>query len=134
VDAHELREDFDHAAGANAAPDVDGQALPGELVDDGQTFQRLAIRARIEDKVVRPYVVRGRRGQRARPTGRHATPWPATRDLEPRLSPEPMGPIHAQHVPRALQEDPNAAIVVTRILRGQVAHRREYGRITHGQP
>jgi hypothetical protein len=34
--AHELHEDLDHATGADAARDVDRQALARELVDDGQ--------------------------------------------------------------------------------------------------
>ena len=54
VNAHESREHLDEVAGANAAGDVDGEALPRPLVDDGEAFELLAVRARVEDKVERP--------------------------------------------------------------------------------
>ncbi len=131
VDAHELGEHLDHPAGTNAAGHVDGQALSGELIDDRQAFQRLAIRARIEDEVVRPHVVGGRGRERTRPTRRHAAARASAGHLEAGLPPEPVGPVDSQHVAGALQEDPDAAVTVPRILPGQVTHRLERRRGAH---
>ena len=42
---------------SDAAGDVDGEALARELVDDRQTLQRAAIRARVEHEVVGPDMI-----------------------------------------------------------------------------
>lgn len=56
--ADEASEHLDQPLGADVACHVDGQALPGELVDDGQAFELLAIGTRVEDEVVGPDEVR----------------------------------------------------------------------------
>jgi len=59
--ADEAREHLDQALGADRACHVDGQALSGELVDDRQAFELLAVGTRVEDEVVGPDEVRARR-------------------------------------------------------------------------
>src|SRR5690606_28293888 len=61
--AHEPRQHLDDSPGADAAGHVDGQALPGELVDHGQALDLLAIGAGVEDEVVGPDAVRTARRQ-----------------------------------------------------------------------
>ena len=95
VDAHELRQHLDDAAGSNAAGDVDRQAFPRELVDDRQALQRAAIGARVEDEVVRPDVIDRRRRQRPRATGRHAAARPLLRHLQRLLPPQAIHAIGA---------------------------------------
>ena len=66
VDAHETGEHVDDAARADAAGDVDGEALARPLVDDGEALELLAIGAGVEDEVVRPDVIPAGRRRRAR--------------------------------------------------------------------
>src|SRR5690606_2855130 len=61
--AHEPRQHLDDSPGADAAGHVDGQALPGELVDHGQALHLLAVGAGVEDEVVGPDAVRTARRQ-----------------------------------------------------------------------
>jgi len=42
-----------------------------------------------------------------------------------------MGPVGAHHLSTTPQEDPDASISVTRVLRRQLAHRRQNRRIAH---
>jgi len=70
VAAHQPGKNFDHAPRADAASDVDRQALVGELVDDGQTLDLLAVSASVEHEVVSPQLVCCDRCQRARSTRR----------------------------------------------------------------
>jgi hypothetical protein len=58
---------FDHTRRADAAGYIDRQALAGELVDDREAFEALAIRACIEDEIVGPQEVGVARWNR---------PWP----------------------------------------------------------
>ena len=106
------------------AGDVDRQALPRELVDDRQALQRAPVRAGIEHEVVRPDVIDRRRRQRPRATGGHASARPLLRHLQALLPPQPIHAVGAQRVALALEEDPDRAIAVPRILRGQRPHRR----------
>jgi len=48
------RKHLDHALGADRASHVDGQALAGEFVDDGQALDLLAFGSGIEEEVVGP--------------------------------------------------------------------------------
>ena len=48
MDAHQARQDLDDARGADATRHVNGEALVGELVDDRQALQLLAIGAGVE--------------------------------------------------------------------------------------
>ena len=54
VRADETREHLDHALGADRAGHVDGQAFVGELVDDRQALDLLALGGGVEDEVVGP--------------------------------------------------------------------------------
>ena len=71
VDADELREHLNHAAGSDPTRDVDRQAFAGPLVDDRQALERLPVGAGIEHEVVRPHVVLCGRRQRPGPSGGH---------------------------------------------------------------
>lgn len=70
-----------------------------------------------------------RRRQRPRPTGGHAAARPFLGHLEPVLAPQPVHPVGPQRVALALEEDPDGAIAVPRILRRQGLHRRHDARI-----
>lgn len=63
VNADQATEHLAHTAGADAALNVDLQALARPLVDDGQALQLLAIGAGIDHKVIGPHLVRPRRRQ-----------------------------------------------------------------------
>src|SRR6188768_2991304 len=95
----EAREHLDHAFGADRARDVDGQALAGELVDDGQTLELLTIGTGVEDEVVGPDEVRTGRRQRTWPAAGDAPPRTATRQLQPGLAPQPVRPMPASWCP-----------------------------------
>ena len=88
--ADEAREHLDQPLGADGACDVDGQALPGELVDDGQAFELLAVGTGVEDEVVGPDEVRTNGWQRTRPAAGDPPPRPAARQLQPGLAPQPV--------------------------------------------
>jgi hypothetical protein len=47
---------LDHPLGADRAGDIDGQAFPGELVDDRQAFKALPVSAAVEYEVIGPDV------------------------------------------------------------------------------
>ena len=65
--ANQPRQCFDDALGTDAAGDVDRQAFAGELVDDRQALELLAVGAGIEDEIIGPDAVRCERGQRSWP-------------------------------------------------------------------
>ena len=123
VRADEAREHLDHALGADRAGHVDGQALAGELVDDRQALDLLAVGAGVEDEVVGPDEVRGGRRQRTRAAAGDAPPRSATRQLQPGLAPQPVRSVPAELMPLALQEDADAPVAVARVLRRQRLHR-----------
>jgi hypothetical protein len=112
------------------------QAMLEELrwVHARPAFQRLTVRARVEDEVVRPHVIHRHRWQRSRTTHRHPAPWPTTGDLEPRLAPEAMSTVCTHPMALALEEDPNPPKAIARILRGQAPHRRDDGPVPLSQP
>ena len=62
VNADKLREHLDDPAGADAAGDIDRQALPRELIDHRQALQLLAVGAGVEHEVVGPDLIRARCG------------------------------------------------------------------------
>jgi hypothetical protein len=57
------REHLDDALGADAAGDIDGEALARVLVDDGEALERLPVRAGVVHEIPRPDLIR-RRAQR----------------------------------------------------------------------
>jgi hypothetical protein len=119
VEAHELRQYLDDAARPNPAGNVDRQALAGELVNDRQALQRAAIGAGVEHKVVRPHVIDAGGRERTGAAGRHAPARPFPRHLQLLLAPQAIPPISAEHMALAFKKDPDGAIAVPRILRGQ---------------
>ena len=109
------------------------QALPGPRVDDRQAFERLPIRTGVEHEVVRPHVVPGGGRQRPGPSRGHPAPGAPTGHLQPRVTPESMGPIGAHHMAFPSKENPNPPISVTRVLGRQTTHRGQRRGIPHGQ-
>ena len=105
----------------DAAGHVNRQTFAGPLVDGRQAFERLPIRTGVEHEVVRPHVVPGGRRQRPGPSRGHPAPGAPTGHLQPRVTPESMGPIGAHHVPLSSQEDPDPAIPIAGILGRQAA-------------
>ena len=81
VEVHQLPEHVDHPPGPDASRPIDRQALTRASIDDRQALRRPAIRARVEDEVIGPYVI---------PRGRGLRPG-ATRHLQARLAPQPIG-------------------------------------------
>ena len=59
MDAHELCQHLDDAAGADAAGHIDRQALAGPSVDDGQALQCLSIRTRVIEVLTQLVSVHG---------------------------------------------------------------------------
>lgn len=66
MNADEPREHLDHAARADAAGNIDGQALAGVLIDPREALQLLAVGTGVEDKVIGPDLVRAAGSQRPR--------------------------------------------------------------------
>ena len=78
--------------GADAAVDVDRQALLGELVGHRQALELLPVGAMVEHEVVGPHLVRPGRRLRPRPARRRALARPLARHLQPGGPPQPIGP------------------------------------------
>ena len=123
---------FDHTAGTDAAGDIDGQALAGELVDHGEALQALAVGAVVEQEVVSPDVVRPRGRQRTGTGARRAATWPPSRQLQACKTPEAMRTMSTHVMPLTAQEDPNPPIAVARVLCGQPSHRLQRRRVAFG--
>lgn len=107
--------DIDDAAGADAAGDIDSQALMGEFIDDRQALELLAVGAGIEDEVVGPDMIRGHWRQWPG-AGRRTAPRALARQLQAGLAPKAFGSASAHGHAFALQEDADAAIAVAGIL------------------
>jgi hypothetical protein len=127
--AHEAGQHLDDAGGANAAVDIDGQSLPGELVRDGQALELLAVGAMIEHEVVGPDLVRTARRLRSRPSRGNPLLRPLARHLQPCRPPQSMRPARAHAIAVAPKKDADAAIAVARILRRQLLHPLDHGRV-----
>lgn len=100
---------------ADAAGDIDGEALMGEFIDQGQAFQLLPIGAGIEDEVVGLDMVgcRGRQGTRK---GRRPAARSFARQLQRRLAPQTFSPAGPHDPALPFQEDPDAAIAIVGVL------------------
>jgi hypothetical protein len=99
-----------------------------------RALELLAVGAMIEYEVVGPDLVRPGRGLRPRPRGRNPLPRPLARHLQPRRPPQPVRPARAHAVAVAAQEHLDAPVAIARILRRQVLHPREHGRVLHSPP
>lgn len=98
------------------APDMDGQALPRELVDDGQHPERLAVMGAIHDEVIGPNVVPVCRSQ---PDARTVIkPEPASLrlllwNLEPLTSPDALDPFQANRPAILLKQPVDAPVSIS---------------------
>ena len=81
ISAGKPRQHVDDVPRANAARDLDGEALARPLVDDGRTLQRLAVGATVVDEIIGPDMIGGRRWRRPRPPAGDPASWPSSRDL-----------------------------------------------------
>jgi len=61
VGADQAREHLNHVAGPDAARYLDSQAFARPLIDYGQALELLAVSAAVEDEVICPDVIGGRR-------------------------------------------------------------------------
>src|SRR5207249_4129015 len=82
VRADELGEHLDHAPRANATRDVDRQRFARVFVDHRQALELLAIRARVEDEIIGPYLVGAGGPRRLRARAGHAAARPFAWHLE----------------------------------------------------
>ena len=125
VHADELRQDFNHAAGSNAAGDVDGQALTGPFIHDRQALQRMVYSRTDRTRSRTPTRGSARSSVAA---ADYRSPHDAVDADGAPVSPpsvrEPMCAIGTHHVSLTPQEDPNPSIAVPRVLGHQSAHRR----------
>ena len=121
-------QNLDNAPGADRARNVDGQALPGELVDDRQAFQLLATSASIEHEVVGPDVVGGTRRQRPRARTGNPSSRPSTRKLQPGKAPQAQRPVPTHVMTLSSKKHANPPVAITRILCRQSLHRLDHGR------
>lgn len=64
--ADQTAQNLNDAPGADAASHIDRQALSGVLVDDREALELLAVGTAVEDEVVSPDAIRGKRWQGAR--------------------------------------------------------------------
>src|SRR5687767_4264740 len=104
---------------SNPPGHINRETLSRELIDDRQALQAATIGAGVEHEVVRPHVIDRRRWQRPRTTGGHPPTRPFLRHLEALRPPQAVHPVGAQHVALALEEDPDRAVAVPWVLRGQ---------------
>lgn len=88
----------EHTGDTLVPSNVDREALARPLVDDREAFQPLAIRAPIEDEIVRPDMISSGRRHGSRASARDAPAWPAARHLQPGLPPEAMRAVGAHRV------------------------------------
>jgi hypothetical protein len=61
VGANQAREHVDYMTRPDTASDLNGQTLARPLINDSQALQLLPVGAAIEDEVIRPDVIGGRR-------------------------------------------------------------------------
>jgi hypothetical protein len=118
VHADEAGEHVDDAPGPDAAGDLDRQAFARPLVDNRQALERLPVRTRVEEEVVRPDLIRRGRRRRTRPARRHAAPRPLPGHLEASLPPQAIQAVGTHPQVGAFQEDEDPAIAIPRILPG----------------
>ena len=96
--------------------DMDGQALPGELVDDVEHAEGLAVMRAVHDKVVRPYVVPVRRPQPDTRTVIEPEPaplWLLLGNLEPFTPPDALDTLQADPPPILLKQPVDAPVAIT---------------------
>src|SRR5699024_7704619 len=116
VHADQLRQHLDDTTGADRPGHVDGKALTGELVDDGQTLDLLAVGAGVEDEVVGPDLPGARRRLGPRSAVGDALAASLPRHLQTGFAPQPPGPVDTHLVSLTFEKDMDAAVAVTRIL------------------
>jgi hypothetical protein len=88
------------------------------------------VRAPIKHEVARPDMIDACRRERSRTTGRHTSPRPFARHLQPGVPPQAIHSVRAEHVATALQEDPNGPIAVPRVLSRERPHWYDHRRVS----
>ena len=126
ADAHQPAQNLDNARRADAPGNVDGQTFAGELVDNRETFELLAVDARVEHEVAGPDVVGCQRLQRPGMADRKVSSRPLPRQPKSSLPPEPSRPVKARGITFPPQEDANPLITVPGLPGGKSSHRRDH--------
>src|ERR1700674_5641853 len=126
---HQPRQHVDDPRRANAAGDVDGQALVGEFIDHCQALELLAIGAGIKHEIVGPDVIGRAWWQWTRPTRRNPSSRSFAWQSQFRLTPQPASTVDAHEQPLSPQEDANPPIAISRILCRKPPHRGQRRRI-----
>ncbi len=88
MQAHQTAKHVDHAVGPNAYGHVNGDALPGVFVHDGQTFKCLTVGAGVVHEVVTPNALSAVRKTRATLGASHAESFAFCRHLQTSLTPQ----------------------------------------------
>src|SRR3990172_4467803 len=99
------------------------QTLPGELVDNRQQSERLAVMGTIHHKVVGPRVVGMLRAQSNTGTNVEPNPsslWLAGGDFEALSPPDPLHPLRVDLTPRLPHQRRDPSISVSAVLAGQL--------------
>lgn len=122
MDAHQLGQHVNDSPGADGACHVDGQALAGVRVHDGQVLDLLPICRGVEEKVTGPHRVGLEGRERPGPAGRDAAPGPALGQLQARTAPDAVRARPAQLHALALQEYANAPVAIAGVLGRQSLH------------
>jgi hypothetical protein len=83
----------------------------------------------IEREVIGPYLVRTGRRLRSQPSSSDPLLWPLARQLQAGGPPQPICSARAHAVAVAPEKDADAAIAASRILRRQLLHLLDHGRV-----
>ena len=120
--ADQTAQHFDDPHGANGAGHIDGQALPGVLVDDRQALEFLAVGTGVEDEIIGPDLVAHAGCQWPGTSSRHALHRPLAGHLEAGHTPEPVAALDAHRMTFSGKEYLDAPVAVARVLGSQLAH------------
>jgi hypothetical protein len=112
-----------HISAGEAVPDVNGQALAGKQIEDGQAAESSPIRQLIRDKVHAPDVIArgGRSSLLAMHRGRVA-PWALPAQRQPLLDIEAIAALLAKRPAFAPQQDEQPAVAKPHACLRQLTH------------
>ena len=118
----QLGENVKNLLAVELAPNMDGEALPAVLINDGEHAESFAIMSSVLNKVIRPDMIlmNGTQPQ----AGPVIEPETAPLRLlawysQPFTSPEPFDPVETNAPPLTSQQPMNAAVNVSAILKRQ---------------
>jgi len=109
----------------DATLDLDGEALTGVLVLDGQQLQRPAVGGLVTEEIIAPYVVDplGTTPQTTILAAARTTLLPLfSRHFQPFLTPQPVDAFAVHTKTLALQERPGASVPVPRMTTNPLQH------------